>query len=423
MKVAMVSEHASPLAKLGDKDAGGQNTHVAELARAMARRGHEIRVYTRRDDPGLADQVPLDDGVTVEHVPAGPPEHLPKDELLPFVGDFGRWLAARWAVGDFTPDVVHAHFWMSGLAALTATRDSGIPVVVTYHALGSVKRRYQGDKDSSPDTRIGLERTLGTLADRVIAQSADEVAELGRLGIRRTDIVVVPSGVDTVMYAPAGPIGQRPPAGLRRILSVGRLVERKGFADLIEALRQVPNAELAVVGGPPADRLDEEPEAIRLRELAERAGVADRFRLVGAVPHEEMPAWYRSADVLACAPWYEPFGLTPLEAMACGVPVVAYAVGGIAESVIDGVTGTLVRPRDIRALGGALRSLLADEMRRMSYASAAVDRVRSRYTWDRTAFDVARVYASVTGGSMLGGEPAGADEAQDAGETLTEVSS
>jgi glycosyltransferase involved in cell wall biosynthesis len=133
--------------------------------------------------------------------------------------------------------------------------------------------------------------------------------------------------------------------------------------------------------------------------------------MVGRVPREDMPAWYRSADVVACAPWYEPFGLTPLEAMACGVPVIAYAVGGLAESVIDGVTGTLVPPRDIRRLAAALRSVLSDEVRRMSYASAAVDRVRSRYTWERTAADVERVYASVTGEPIV------------AGGALTEVSS
>jgi glycosyltransferase involved in cell wall biosynthesis len=397
MKIALVSEHASPLAAFSVPDAGGQNTHVAELSRALAQRGHEVRVYTRRDDPGLPDSVSLADGVLVEHVPAGPAHRVPKDELLPYMGEFGRWLAGQWADGSFQPDVVHAHFWMSGLAALTATAERRVPIVVTYHALGSVKRRFLGKKDTSPPTRVGLERTLGTLADRVIAQSEDEVVELGRLGIRRADTIIVPSGVDLERYQPSGPVAERPAGGLRRILSVGRLVERKGFADLIDALRRVPGAELAVVGGPAAEELDADPEATRLRELAERSGVADRVRLVGSVDGEALPMWYRSADVVACAPWYEPFGLTPLEAMACGVPVVAYAVGGIAESVIDGVTGVLVPPRDVAELAGALRGLLADDVRRMSYASAAVDRVRSRYTWQRTAFDLERVYAALTG--------------------------
>ena len=396
LRIAMVSEHASPLAMLGGVDAGGQNTHVAELATALARHGHEVRVYTRRDSKDAPETVPFTEGVVVEHVPAGPPRVLPKDELLPYMGEFGRWLAARWDKG-FVPDVVHAHFWMSGLAALTATAATRIPVVVTFHALGTVKRRHQGNKDTSPDKRIGLERELGLLADRVIAQGAEEVEELGRMGVPRASIVVIPSRVNTDLFAPTGPTAERPPADRRRILSVGRLVERKGFADLIQALRRVPDAELVIAGGPPADQLDRDPEVTRLRALAERLRVADRVRLLGSVPREDMPAWYRSADVVACAPWYEPFGLTPLEAMACGVPVVAYAVGGLAESVIDGVTGTLVQPRDERGLAVALRQILSDEVLRMSYASAAVDRVQSRYTWDRAAADVARVYAAVTG--------------------------
>jgi len=397
LRIAMVSEHASPLAMLGGVDAGGQNTHVAELATALAAQGHDVRVYTRRDGADLPDTVRFAKGVQVEHVPAGPAQPVPKDDLLPYMGDFGRWLAARWESGPFAPDVVHAHFWMSGLAALTATAHSRVPVVVTFHALGSVKRRYQGDKDTSPATRLGLERELGLLANAVIAQCADEVDELARMGIPRTDVTVVPSGVNTRLFAPGGQVADPPPPGRRRILSAGRFVERKGFADVIRALRRIPDAEFVIVGGPPADRLDDDPEAVRLRRLAEQLGVADRVRFTGSVPREKMNAWYRSADVVACTPWYEPFGLTPLEAMACGVPVVAYAVGGLAESVIDGVTGTLVPPRDLRALAGTLYRVLGDEVRRMSYASAAVDRVRSRYTWDRTAAEIERVYGAVTG--------------------------
>jgi D-inositol-3-phosphate glycosyltransferase len=395
LRVAMISEHASPLAMLGGVDAGGQNTHVAELATALARHGHEVRVYTRRDDPDLPAEVPFADGVWVEHVPAGPAHRVPKDDLLPYMGEFGRWLAARWTAPDFVPDVVHAHFWMSGLAALTATSASRIPVVVTYHALGSIKRRYQGDRDTSPATRLGLERELGNLADRIVAQCVEEVDELGRMGVPRSSIQIVPSGVNIDRFTPAGPVAER--SDRPRIVSAGRMVERKGFADLIRALRLVPDAELVVIGGPPAAELSNDRVAVGLSRLAEKLGVADRLRMVGSVPSDDMPAWYRSADVVACAPWYEPFGLTPLEAMACGVPVVAYAVGGLAESVIDGVTGILVPGRDVRGLATALRTILGDEVRRMSYASASVDRVRSRYTWERTAADVERVYAAVTG--------------------------
>src|SRR5690606_21543905 len=183
--------------------------------------------------------------------------------------------------------------------------------------------------------------------------------------------------------------------GRRRILSVGRLVERKGFADLVRALPSVPDAELVVIGGPSAPRLSADPVAGRLRRLAADTGVGDRVRLVGAVPRGRMPMWYRSADLVACAPWYEPFGLTPLEAMACGVPVVATAVGGLADTVVDGVTGRLVRPRDPAALAEALRDLLSDPHRRRAYGAAACERVRRHYSWHSVAARLEEVYQGV----------------------------
>ncbi|MEV4203193.1 glycosyltransferase [Micromonospora globbae] len=395
MRIAMISEHASPLAVLGEEDAGGQNTHVAELAAALAAEGHEVRVYTRRDSPTLPETVGAAEGYEVVHVPAGPARRVPKDELLPFMGEFGSWLAGRWRDGDWTPDVAHAHFWMSGLATLHAGRRTGVPMVLTYHALGTVKRRHQGANDTSPAGRIGYERALGRAADRVIVQCQDEIGELVRMGVPRSRMTLVPSGVNQEMFRPDGPAAPRDPAR-PRILTVGRLVERKGFQEVVRALPAVPDAECVLVGGPPADRLPAEPFAQRLRALAKACGVADRVRLVGAVPREEMGRWYRSADVLVAAPWYEPFGLTPLEGMACGVPVIGTNVGGIADTVVNGLTGDLVPPRDPRALGTAIRRLLADKLRRFAYATAALDRIRSSYSWKRAAEQLGTVYAAVS---------------------------
>ncbi|MEV0158399.1 glycosyltransferase [Micromonospora sp. NPDC050686] len=393
MRIAMISEHASPLAVLGEEDAGGQNTHVAELAAALAGEGHDVRVYTRRDSPALPEYVASPDGYQVCHVPAGPAQRVPKDDLLPYMGEFGRWLADRWR-GDWTPEVAHAHFWMSGLATVHAARRTGVPVVLTYHALGSVKRRHQGTKDTSPRRRIGYERALGRAVDRVIVQCADEMGELVRMGVPRSRMALVPSGVNESVFHPDGPVAPRDPAR-PRLLTVGRMVERKGFLDVVRALPAVPEAECAVVGGPAADLLPADAFARKLRAAAESCGVADRVKLVGGVPREEMGRWYRSADVLVAAPWYEPFGLTPLEAMACGVPVVGTNVGGIADTVVDGLTGDLVPPRDPRTLGVALRRLLADKVRRFAYATAALDRIRSRYSWKRCAEQLGAVYASV----------------------------
>ena len=394
MRIAMISEHASPLAAIGGVDAGGQNLHVAELSAALAAAGHQVCVYTRRDSPDLPELVRSEAGFTVVHVPAGPERPLPKDALLPYMGEFGHWLADRWTNGSWAPDVVHAHFWMSGLAALTARSRYSVPVVQTYHALGAVKRRYQGAQDTSPAQRISYERILGKQVDQVIAQCSDELAELVALGVPRRSIRLVPSGVDATRFTPAGPSAL--PRGTGRILSVGRLVERKGYADLVEAMRLLPDAEAVIVGGPPADQLDQDPVAEHLRALAADRGVADRLRLTGAVSREEMPQWYRSADLVACPAWYEPFGLTPLEAMACGIPVVAYAVGGLVDTVVDSVTGYLVTPRDHRALAKTLRQLLADPVRRLEFGAAAVDRAAECYSWSRTAEQLIAVYQRLT---------------------------
>ncbi|GID29716.1 glycosyltransferase [Paractinoplanes brasiliensis] len=393
MRIAMISEHASPLAALGGVDAGGQNSHVAELAGALAAAGHQIRVYTRRDSADRPAVIPMADGIDVVHVPAGPATALPKDELLPYMGAFAEWLAENWRT-EWKPDVAHAHFWMSGLAAVTAARQCDVPVVQTYHALGSVKRRHQGSADTSPPRRIAYERELGRAVDQVIVQCQDEVRELLRLGVPRTQMTLVPSGVNTERFRADGPAVARD-RGRLRILTVARLVERKGVEDQIRALPAVPGAELVVVGGPPDGDLGSDPYARKLRLLAAECRVADRVVLAGAVPSHEMPRWYRSADILAATPWYEPFGLTVLEAMACGVPVVATSVGGLSDTVVDGVTGDLVPPRDPARLGQALRRLAGDDMRRLSYGAAAVDRSQYTYAWPRIAERLAEAYAGV----------------------------
>ena len=392
MHIAMVSEHASPLAVLGGVDAGGQNVHVAALAAALGRMGDEVVVHTRRDAEDLPRRVALAPGAQVDHVSAGPARELPKDELLPHMDAFAYELRTVWRADP--PDVVHAHFWMSGLAALEAAADLGIPVVHTYHALGTVKRRHQGDADTSPPERLAIERRIARDADRIVATCTDEVFELLRMGAGRRSISVVPCGVDLRRFGPSGP-AERKPAGRARLVAACRPVERKGIGDVVEALADVPGAELHVAGGPEPAELDRDAEARRLRALAERAGVGDRLVLRGRVGRDEMPALLRSADAVVCAPWYEPFGLVPLEAMACGVPVVATAVGGQIDSVVHGETGLHVPPRDPAALAAALRSLLADPARARELGRAGVRRARRLYGFDRIGASTRDVYAEL----------------------------
>ncbi|HEY7077497.1 MAG TPA: glycosyltransferase [Solirubrobacteraceae bacterium] len=392
MRIAMVSEHASPLAVLGGVDAGGQNVHVAALAAALGRLGHEVVVHTRRDDPALPRRVALAPRVEVDHVDAGPPCEVPKDELLPHMGALAEELREQWAAEP--PDVVHTHFWMSAVAALDAVDGLEVPIVHTFHALGTVKRRHQGAKDTSPPERLGLERWIARSVERIVATCTDEVFELLRMGAERRRISVVPCGVDLVRFTPRGPAEPRRP-GAHRLVVACRLVERKGVDNAVSALAGLPDTELHVAGGPPADALAADPEARRLRALAVELGVDDRLVLRGRVGREEMPALLRSADAVVCVPWYEPFGIVPLEAMACGVPVVASAVGGQIDSVVHGATGVHVPPRDPRALAAALRELLADPARRAELGAAGARRARRLYGFDGIAAATLAVYAEL----------------------------
>jgi glycosyltransferase involved in cell wall biosynthesis len=377
------------LALLGGVDAGGQNVHVAELARGLADLGAEVVVYTRRDDPSLPRQVQVSTRVVVEHVDAGPAAPVPKDELLRYMDLFAEHLRRSWLAER--PDVVHSHFWMSGYAAQQAAMTLGVPVAHTYHALGVVKRRNQGARDTSPMPRLRIESNIARSVELVLATSHDERAELVAMGAPPCRVQVVPCGVDLDLFHPGPEPGARTPP--RRLVVVSRLVERKGIGNVIAALAAIPDAELLVAGGAPRVDGIADPEAVRLLELARATGVEERVEFLGAVERQRVPELLRSAAVVVCCPWYEPFGLVAIEAMACGVPVVATATGGLAESIVDGVTGVLVPPRRPAAIAAAINGLLDDDVRRRLMATNAARRAY-RYSWRQVA---AETYGHLVG--------------------------
>ena len=274
-----------------------------------------------------------------------------------------------------------------------------MPVVQTFHALGVVKRRHQGPEDTSPAERATLEPRVGRQADTVIATCSDEAFELIPLGIPSTRISVVPCGVDTALFTPDGPAEAK--TRPFRIMSVGRLVPRKGVGSTISALARLvatgrDDIELVIVGGSRgADEIHDDPDVQRLLAHARREGVEHLVTFRGQLSRTELPPVLRSADVVVCAPWYEPFGIVPLEAMATGIPVVAASVGGLIDSVVHGGTGIHVPPRDSQAIADAVGTLLADPELLAELGAAGVSRVRSRYTWPKVAADTERVYRRV----------------------------
>jgi len=403
LRIALISEHASPLATLGSVDAGGQNLYVLNVAKCLAKRGHRVDVLTRRDAPSLPAAVDVRPGVSVVNLDAGPASFVPKEQLLRHMPSFLE--AARELMQHSVAyDVVHANFFMSGLVGLRLKEIFGVPLVMTFHALGLVRREHQGPNDGFPPIRIDIERCIVRNADRLVAECPQDEADLVRLyGADPATISTIPCGVDLDEFAPVARADARRALRLADhefvILQLGRMVPRKGVDNVVRALAQLPRelkARLLVVGGEsPTPDPARTPEIARLQALAHELGVADRITFTGARRREELPACYGAADVFVTTPWYEPFGITPLEAMASGVPVIGSAVGGIQYSVVDGITGFLVPPRDPSALADRLRQLQANPWLAQGMGRAGVRRVRALFTWERVTADLVDVYESL----------------------------
>jgi len=403
LRIALISEHASPLATLGGVDAGGQNIYVAHVARALARAGHHVDVLTRRDDIVLPSVVDVRPGMRVLHLDAGPPRFVPKEELLPHMGAFTR--AARTLFRASVPyDVAHANFFMSGLVALRLQEEFGVPMVMTFHALGLVRREHQGAADAFPAARIDIERRIVRRADSLIAECPQDKADLMRLyGASAGRIATVPCGVDFNEFSPGDKAAARRALGLADdefvVLQLGRLVPRKGIDNVIRGVALLDGKSkprLVIVGGDssiPDARAT--PEIGRLQRIAAECGIADRVLFTGHRQRERLRECYVAADVFVTTPWYEPFGITPLEAMACATPVIGSRVGGIKHSVLDGVTGFLVPPQDPAALAAKLAQLQANPLLGQAFGRAGVRRMRSHFTWDRIAAELAAIYAAL----------------------------
>ena len=376
--------------------------YVGELAYQLARKGYEVDIFTRWEHPQLQQVVQWRNGVRVVHIKAGPLECIPKEQLLPYMADFRENMLAFIREEQIHYDLIHANFFMSALVALELKALLHIPFVVTFHALGHVRRIHQGEQDKFPPERLDIETAAIKQADYVIAECPQDREDLIKYYNAPADkIRVVPCGVNTEEMFPVDQRLARMRLKLPQedfvLLQLGRMVQRKGVDNVIEALTKLKytgtRTRLIIVGGEEeVCGLGYNPEIARLKQLAKDLGVQHSVTFAGRKGREELKYFYAAADIFITTPWYEPFGITPLESMACGTPVIGADVGGIKYSVLDGKTGLLVPPKDPRALAEKINELRLRRPVLEEMGRNGIKRVQALFTWQRVAQLMSRLY-------------------------------
>jgi D-inositol-3-phosphate glycosyltransferase len=401
LRIAMLSVHTCPLAVLGGKETGGMNVYIRELSRELGRMGVEVDIFTRSQDPEIPRVVSMADSVRVVHLPAGPEAPLSRTRLHAHLDEFVDGVEAWRIARDRDYDLIHAHYWLSGVVGLTLRARWAIPMLQMFHTLGDLKNRVaRRAADVEPAVRLSEEARIIASAERLVAASVAERAYLVRhAGADPERIAVVPCGVDTELFTPGDAGAAR--AALRfpaepTILYVGRLAPIKGLETLLDAIallaRRGRRTRLIVAGGD-AD----EPRAGHEMDLHARIaalGIGDLVGFVGPQRQESLRTHYVAADVTVLPSHYESFGMVALEAMACGSPVVASRVGGLTTTVRDGVTGFLVPEGDVEALAGRLETLLGDADLRWRLGREGV-RWAAQHRWPCVAEAICREYAQL----------------------------
>lgn len=410
-RVMFISDHASPMALLGGVDAGGQNVYIDRVARELAKAGVYVDVYTRWDDKALPRVVDYAPGVRIIHVKAGERKPLPKEELFPHMDEFFADMLAFIRENQLQYDLAHAHFWMSGYVALSLKEALGIPFVITFHALGKVRRHHQGAADAFPDARFTVEEMIVREADALIAECPQDREDLLIHYFARDEkIKIVPCGFDSREFFPldkvecARRIGTDPAE--KTILQLGRMVPRKGVDNVVRAIARLVHqyklpVRLLIVGGESAlPDPNVTPEIGRLQDLANELDVTQNVTFVGSRDRSELKYYYNASDVFVSTPWYEPFGITILEAMACGLPVVGSNVGGIKHSIDHDRTGFLVPPNEPAILAARLHEILQSPALQKAFSERALNRVRTRFTWQIVTEQLMALYEDVEQGRM-----------------------
>ncbi len=410
MNVAMISYHTCPLAVLGGKDTGGMNVYVREVTRYLGRCGVHVDVFTRSQDEHVPHVLhDLGYGNRVVHIPAGPEVPLPKQQLAGYLEEFAQGILRFAAEKGIRYDLIHSNYWMSGVAAERLKAAWNAPLVHMYHTLGLMKNRIaRSPSEMEGEYRIEGERRVLQYADQIIAATLAERSQLHFLyQADDSKITVIPPGVDTSRFYPIPVEEARESIGVPQgdglLLFVGRIEPLKGLETLIRAIAlmreqglqcRVPHY-LAVVGGDPsASGENINAEMVRLQALRQELGMDELVLFLGKRAQDSLPYYYSAADVLIMPSHYESFGMVALEAMACGTPVVASQVGGLAFLVQDGVTGFVVPDGDPRALSERITRLLTEPGLREKLGVQAAAYAR-QYAWENIVDRILDVYRSL----------------------------
>jgi D-inositol-3-phosphate glycosyltransferase len=414
MRIAMLSFHTCPLATLGGKDTGGMNVYVRDLTRELGRRGLRVDVFTRSQDehqPHVKED--LGWGNRVIHIPAGPEVPLPKDVLYEYVPEFVGGVREYARSQGEMYDLIHSHYWLSGVAARSLRAVWGAPFIQMFHTLGHMKNRVaQSPAERESELRIRVETELLAQADRTITATLAEQTQLQWLynaDIRNTTIV--PPGVDTTLFYPRPSAEAKARLGVnpdqKLLLFVGRIEPLKGIETLLRAVailleRGVCNCEslcLSIVGGDPEEsEAEKNAEMERLMALRTELGLAKLVTFLGKQDQDALPDYYAAAEAVIMPSHYESFGMVALEAMACGIPVIASEVGGLAFLVRDGETGFHVPDRDPAALADRICEIITEPLLRAELGEKAAAYARD-YAWPLIAEKIIGVYESMLGDS------------------------
>lgn len=408
-RIAMLSVHTCPLAMLGGKKSGGMNVYVRDLSRELARQGIAVDAFTRSQDsyvPMISHG--LGYGARVIHVKAGPEQPIPISEVAQYLDEFALAVEQFAAEEGVTYDLIHSHYWLSGLVAgKLKERWHNIPVVHMFHTLGRMKNRVAtSDRELAPPERIEGEQEVIEVADRIVAATPAEQAQLHWLyGNRTGKEIVVSPGVDLDKFRPLPKEAAKAHVGIpvrdRNILFVGRIEPLKGVDTLLQAMAliqdryptAVENVDVTIIGGDPWAN-DPDLEMARLQAMREQLGIHDIVTFIGARDQNELPFYYAAAEIVVMPSHYESFGMVALEAMATGTPVIASEVGGLAFLVQDGENGFHVPSRDPETLAERIYELLTNDTCRTRLGQNALNHAR-QYAWSDIAAQMLDVYSEL----------------------------